>query len=53
MKELAELVLKLIPESKSKLVYMDLPKDDPEMRRADNKLAKKKLGWEPKITLEE
>jgi nucleoside-diphosphate-sugar epimerase len=23
------------------------------MRRADNKLAKKKLGWEPKITLEE
>jgi UDP-glucuronate decarboxylase len=43
MKELAELVLKLIPESKSKLVYRDLPVDDPCFRKADNKLAKKEL----------
>ena len=53
MKELAELVLKLIPESKSKIVYRDLPKDDPCMRRANNKLAKDKLWWEPKVSLEE
>ncbi|MCF7834550.1 SDR family oxidoreductase [Candidatus Gracilibacteria bacterium] len=53
MKELAELVLKLIPESTSKIIYEDLPIDDPKQRRADNRLAKEKLGWEPKIGLEE
>jgi UDP-glucuronate decarboxylase len=30
-----------------------LPVDDPCFRKADNKLAKKELWWEPKITLEE
>lgn len=53
MKQLADLVLKLIPESKSQIVFKDLPKDDPCMRKADNKLAKEKLNWEPKVTLEE
>jgi len=43
MNELAELVLKLIPESKSQLVYRELPKDDPCMRKANNELAKKML----------
>jgi UDP-glucuronate decarboxylase len=43
MKELAELVLKLIPESTSKLVYEPLPGDDPKQRRADSSLAKEKL----------
>jgi UDP-glucuronate decarboxylase len=43
----------LIPESKSNLVYRDLPQDDPKQRQPDISLAKKKLGWEPTIELEE
>jgi UDP-glucuronate decarboxylase len=53
IKQLAEMVLKLIPKSKSKIVYRPLPKDDPEKRRPDITLAKKVLNWEPKIGLEE
>lgn len=53
IKELAEKVLKLIPKSESKLVYEPLPSDDPKQRKPDISLAKKKLGWEPKIELEE
>ena len=51
--ELAEIILKLIPESKSKIVYKPLPWDDPKQRKADNSLAKEKLWREPKIKLEE
>lgn len=53
IKELAETVLKLIPESRSKIVYKDLPADDPRQRKPDISLAKEKLNWEPKIRLEE
>lgn len=53
MKELAELILKLIPESQSKIVYQDLPQDDPRQRKPEIALAKEKLNWEPKIKLEE
>lgn len=53
IKELAEKILKLIPESRSKIVYKDLPQDDPKQRQPDINLAKEKLGWEPKINLEE
>ena len=53
IKDLAEMVLRLIPESKSKIVYEPLPQDDPTQRRANNKLAKEKLGREPTIPLEE
>jgi UDP-glucuronate decarboxylase len=48
---LAEVILELT-NSKSKLVYQDLPSDDPKRRRPDITLAKKKLFWEPKTTLE-
>lgn len=51
--ELAKKILEMIPESKSKIVYKDLPKDDPTRRRPDITLAKEKLGWEPKISLEQ
>ena len=37
--------------SKSKIVYQPLPGDDPKMRRPDITLAKKTLGWEPKVNL--
>lgn len=52
VKELAEKVLQLIPKSKSKIVYKDLPQDDPKQRQPDIKLAKAKLNWVPEIELE-
>ena len=39
--------------AKSKLVYRDLPADDPTQRQPDITLAKEKLGWEPTIPLRE
>jgi UDP-glucuronate decarboxylase len=52
--ELAEKVLKLIPQSKSKIIKeRPLPEDDPKQRRPDISMAKEILGWEPKIELEE
>jgi UDP-glucuronate decarboxylase len=40
-------------KSHSKLIFMPLPEDDPMQRQPDIALAKKILGWEPKIALEE
>jgi UDP-glucuronate decarboxylase len=53
IKELAEKVLHLIPESRSKIIYCDLPADDPKQRRPDISLAKAKLNWRPEIELED
>ena len=53
IKELAEKTLKMLPDSKSKLVYKPLPGDDPKKRKPDITLAKALLGWEPKILLDE
>ena len=50
--ELAEKVLKLIPESESEIVFKPLPKDDPVRRKPDITLAREVLGWEPKVKLE-
>jgi UDP-glucuronate decarboxylase len=50
MLELAHAVLDQTG-SKSKIVYQPLPGDDPKMRRPDISLAKKALGWEPKVNL--
>lgn len=52
MLELAELVLKLTG-SKSRLVFKELPSDDPKQRKPDISLAREKLGWEPKVALED
>lgn len=52
MLELAEKVIRLT-NSKSKLIFKPLPHDDPKQRQPDITLAKEKLGWEPKIELEE
>ena len=51
IKELAEMTLKMIPGSSSKLVYRPLPGDDPKQRRPDISFAKELLGWEPKVPL--
>jgi len=48
MLELANLVVELT-ESKSKLVFMPLPQDDPMQRKPVIDLAKKELGWEPTV----
>ena len=53
IKELAEMTLELIKDSKSKIVYVELPQDDPCKRKPDITLAKEKLDWEPKIQLRE
>ena len=50
MLELAHAVLDQTG-SKSKIVHQPLPGDDPKMRRPDISLAKKALGWEPKVNL--
>lgn len=52
MLELAETIIQLT-ESKSKIIHKTLPEDDPRKRQPDISLAKEKLGWEPKVTLED
>jgi UDP-glucuronate decarboxylase len=52
MLELAEKVISLTG-SNSKIIHMPLPADDPTQRQPDISLAKKELGWEPKIMLDE
>jgi UDP-glucuronate decarboxylase len=51
IKELAQKIITLTG-SKSKLVYKPLPDDDPKQRQPDITLAKKKLKWKPKVSLE-
>lgn len=46
--QFAEEILKLI-DTKSKIVYLPLPKDDPKQRKPDITKAKNILGWEPKV----
>jgi UDP-glucuronate decarboxylase len=52
MLELAEAVMNIVG-SKSELTFEPLPEDDPVQRKPDINLAREKLGWEPKIPLEE
>ncbi len=52
MLELAENVLRLTG-GHSKLTFKPLPTDDPRQRQPDISLAKEKLGWEPKVQLED
>jgi len=49
---IAEEIVKLTG-SKSKIVYEELPVDDPKVRQPDISKAKQKLGWEPKVRREE
>ncbi len=50
--QLAEKVIDIVG-SKSKIIFEDLPSDDPMQRQPNISLAKEKLNWEPKIKLEE
>jgi UDP-glucuronate decarboxylase len=50
--ELAKKVIE-ITGSRSQIVFKSLPQDDPERRKPDITLAKAKLGWEPKVALDD
>jgi dTDP-glucose 4,6-dehydratase len=52
VRELAELVLEMTG-SRSELVTLPLPKDDPKVRRPDITNARAALGWEPRVSLRE
>lgn len=53
MLELAEEIIKLTG-SRSKIIYLPLPEDDPVQRQPDIQLAKEELnGWQPKVQLTE
>ena len=52
VKKCAETIISMTG-SKSKLIFNELPVDDPKVRRPDISTAREQLGWEPVITLEE
>jgi len=52
MRELAEMTLKLTG-SRSKLVFLPLPQDDPRQRQPDIAFARSSLDWAPTVQLEE
>jgi UDP-glucuronate decarboxylase len=50
--EFAEKII-TITNSKSKIIYQPLPQDDPRQRQPDISLARKILGWEPEVVLDD
>jgi UDP-glucuronate decarboxylase len=52
MRELAEKVIAMT-DSKSEVVYLPLPQDDPKQRKPDITKAKEILDWSPKVQLDE
>jgi len=52
IKSLAEKIIEMTG-SKSKLVFQDLPSDDPKQRRPDISKAQNLLNWTPQIEIEE
>ena len=52
MLQLAETVLRMT-KSRSRMVHRPLPSDDPKQRCPDITVARNRLGWEPKVSLED
>ena len=52
IKELAEKIIELTG-SRAEILYEPLPTDDPVRRRPDVALAEQRLGWKPKVALDE
>ena len=50
--DLAKLIIEMT-NSKSKIIRLELPEDDPKKRKPDISLAKKTPNWSPKTSLEE
>ena len=49
--ELAKMIINMTG-SKSKIIHLPLPQDDPKQRKPDISLAKKELNWSPKVDAE-
>jgi dTDP-glucose 4,6-dehydratase len=52
IEQIARTIVRMTASS-SRLVYRDLPIDDPKVRQPDITRARTKLGWEPKVDLEQ
>ena len=52
IRQLAEMVIKLT-KSKSKIVFQELPSDDPRQRKPEISKAKSLLNWSPKVEIEQ
>ena len=50
IKEFGEEVLEMVGNPKAKLIYKELPEDDPKKRRPNISKAKEILGWEPQVS---
>jgi UDP-glucuronate decarboxylase len=50
VRQLAETIIEMT-DSKSKLIFLPLPSDDPQQRQPDITLARSELDWEPKVAL--
>ena len=50
--DLAKIIIEMT-NSKSKIIYKDLPDDDPVKRKPDIALAQKELQWAPKVDIKE
>ena len=46
-------ILRKIINNSSKVKFLDLPENDPKLRKPDISLAKKILDWEPSIKIED
>jgi dTDP-glucose 4,6-dehydratase len=53
IKTFAEEILDLVKNPEARIIYKDLPQDDPKQRQPDISLAKRLLGWEPSVTRQE
>jgi UDP-glucuronate decarboxylase len=51
MRSLADMIIRMT-SSKSKIIHLPLPQDDPKQRQPDISLARKELGWSPSVDLE-
>lgn len=52
IKEIANLIIKLLGSDPNKIIYKELPSDDPKKRCPDLSLSKQILNWTPKFDLE-
>lgn len=52
IRELAELVVEMTG-ARSRIIYEDLPQDDPKQRQPDISAARQTLGWQPKVALQD
>lgn len=51
--QFVEELKKIIPESNSEIIYLDMPEDDPKQRRPNIEKAKEEINWEPKVELKD